>query len=505
MARRTVWWKQFVVAAICSALASVLIVAVGPGFSKAPDDSSTSASDQAAENASDNSAAVEAPDAVVSSEADTTAAAETSEVTTSVAAAPGNGNAGGNGNGNANGHSDSGGNGSSSSSSSASAGTSTQASTSSSGNGNGNSHGPGHGNTPAQDCTNPHQGADPNDGGANQNPGPFDNTCHGQISQNGNGPGHQAPGHGTPCAGCVGNADDKNPPGQSLNDHNNGYECDKNHGVGANHGNGNPAHTGCTPPTDCTGDQNPNNNQSCNPPCTVDQNPNVPGVQCDPPLDCTGDTNPHNNKKCEEIICPVGTDKEGKKAPGDDLSKCDNDKVTLCHRTGSESNPFVIITVSDNALPAHLAHGDTVLGTGGSCGSTPTPTPTPSQSTPPPTNPPPTVPPPEVLGNCPLGTDLEGQPMPDGTIRSCNGDDETPVCPEGTDLAGIPMPSGGIEACDEDVLDERITNDPPDAVAPSRERGKLLPFTGTSVLAYLLVGLQLIGAGFLLSRARKKS
>ncbi|OGG53427.1 hypothetical protein A2851_05650 [Candidatus Kaiserbacteria bacterium RIFCSPHIGHO2_01_FULL_53_29] len=34
------------------------------------------------------------------------------------------------------------------------------------------------------------------------------------------------------------------------------------------------------------------------------------------------------------------------------------DKVTLCHVTESDSNPFVLITVSSNAVPAHVSHGD---------------------------------------------------------------------------------------------------------------------------------------------------
>ena len=34
-------------------------------------------------------------------------------------------------------------------------------------------------------------------------------------------------------------------------------------------------------------------------------------------------------------------------------------KVTICHHTHSKKNPFVTITVSRNALPAHLGHGDT--------------------------------------------------------------------------------------------------------------------------------------------------
>jgi len=42
-------------------------------------------------------------------------------------------------------------------------------------------------------------------------------------------------------------------------------------------------------------------------------------------------------------------------------------KTTICHHTHSKTNPWVVITVSNNALPAHKAHGDTLVGAGGTC------------------------------------------------------------------------------------------------------------------------------------------
>ena len=108
----------------------------------------------------------------------------------------------------------------------------------------------------------PQSTADTNNGGANgQCPGgTYCSTRHGAKSQNGNGGGKAT---GKPCAGCVGKADNKNPPGQETSSPgttfpNNGYECDNNNGIGKT----NPAHTGCTstpststslaPTPDCT-------------------------------------------------------------------------------------------------------------------------------------------------------------------------------------------------------------------------------------------------------------
>ena len=83
-------------------------------------------------------------------------------------------------------------------------------------------------------------------GGATGNganvPGPYDPSGVGLPSGNGRSESNNG---NRPCAGCVGRADAKNPPGQlpGGSDSNRGYECDENQGIGKT----NPAHSGCSP------------------------------------------------------------------------------------------------------------------------------------------------------------------------------------------------------------------------------------------------------------------
>jgi hypothetical protein len=62
----------------------------------------------------------------------------------------------------------------------------------------------------------------------------------------------------------------------------------------------------------------------------------------------------------------VAQNKGGKPAAQNNASK-NQYKTTICHRTGSATNPFVEITVSNNALPAHQAHGDIIPAPPGGC------------------------------------------------------------------------------------------------------------------------------------------
>ncbi|MEA2451950.1 MAG: hypothetical protein QOG04_660 [Actinomycetota bacterium] len=169
-------------------------------------------------------------------------------------------------------------------------------------------------------CPNKHMGGDDNGHGANQS-GAYDSTCDGSPSGNGNGGGSAK---GKPCAGCVGNADDKNPPGQAPDgsDHNKGYECDENSGVGRT----NPAHSGCKPPstdvcpagTDMAG--LPPGTTGCEIPETevcpagTDMAGLPPGTE--------GCNKPDEVKGGQAKLCPAGTDRAGKvMKEGDDCDE----------------------------------------------------------------------------------------------------------------------------------------------------------------------------------------
>jgi hypothetical protein len=52
--------------------------------------------------------------------------------------------------------------------------------------------------------------------------------------------------------------------------------------------------------------------------------------------------------------------KRRSKAAGRVRVAAQGDKVTICHRTGSEKKPYQVISVDPRALPAHQAHGDVV-------------------------------------------------------------------------------------------------------------------------------------------------
>lgn len=106
-------------------------------------------------------------------------------------------------------------------------------------------------------------------------------NCDGSQGLHGNG------GNGK-CAGCTGKADDKAPGGQYPGDHNNGYECDHNGGIGK----GNPAHSRCAspPPPPCV--DNPDTPMDeCNPPPPCVDNPTTPMDECNPPQPCVDNPN----------------------------------------------------------------------------------------------------------------------------------------------------------------------------------------------------------------------
>ena len=178
----------------------------------------------------------------------------------------------------------------------------------------------------------PPSNADQNGTGANTT-GPYDSTRDGSPSGNGNGNGNAT---GKPCAGCVGKADNKNPPGQQPGpqDHNNGYECDGNNGIAKT----NPAHTGCKTST------------STPPPCDAAKEDCTPG--CDATVeDCT--------PGCDATVedCAPGCD-----ATVQDCAPLPT--TVLGEQITAQPTAAVVVTTSSPAPPAPVVSGTELPRTG---------------------------------------------------------------------------------------------------------------------------------------------
>ena len=269
--------------------------------------------------------------------------------------------------------------------------------------------------------------------------GPYDATCDGSPSQNGNGPGGNP---GPPCAGCVGNADNQQPPGQlpGGSDANNGYECDGNQGVGQ----GNPAHTSCTPGSD--GDPTPTPTPTPTVTVTVTPTPTpTPTVTVTPTPTPTPTV----------TVTPTPT-------------------------------PTPTVTVTPTPTPTPTV--------------TVTPTPTPTDQNGPVVDDNPSGPQPPVIvdGVPPVGPPIDGGP-PLGT-PPVNGVPPVDGGPPGLEpdlVLGVRISAAPDQA---EVLGAALeaAPEPRAKVAPARA----LPFTGTAAVRWISIGLGLIVLGSLLTRRR---
>jgi hypothetical protein len=80
----------------------------------------------------------------------------------------------------------------------------------------------------------------------------------------------------------------------------------------------------------------------------------------------------------DETTTTTGTTGTTTTAP---TTRTESKKVRLCHRTGSRSHPWVLVSISRNAVPAHTRHGDRPPAANGTCAVTPPPTTTTTTTT----------------------------------------------------------------------------------------------------------------------------
>ena len=160
-------------------------------------------------------------------------------------------------------------------------------------------------------------------------------------------------------------------------------------------------------------------------------------------------------------------------------------KTTICHATGSATNPYVEITISDRALKAHAAHQDgrdIIPAPGGGCPK--------AEVTNAATE--------AIAGLAPaFDAAIPGPPAVAGATASGSG--------EAGATAGRPVAAGdvaGVEAegvtpADGAAADTAAASNGPD----KGEEGGSLPFTGLAVVMLAIAGALLIATGLGLKRS----
>jgi hypothetical protein len=171
-------------------------------------------------------------------------------------------------------------------------------------------------------------------------------------------------------------------------------------------------------------------------------------------------------------------------------------KTTICHATGSATNPFVTITISNNALPAHMRHQDgrdIIPAPAGGCPTgqqTQTEQPAKPEKTPPPTT---TETPTLAPGTSETTAPATQQPAAQVLGETVTGSSPSKSGPTST-------PAGG-------VLGATTSGSSPSASASPAATGTRasssgsLPFTGTDAIIVAILGLAALLLGVTMRRA----
>jgi len=171
-------------------------------------------------------------------------------------------------------------------------------------------------------------------------------------------------------------------------------------------------------------------------------------------------------------------------------------KTTICHATGSTTNPYVTITISNNAIPAHQRHQDgrdIIPAPEGGC---PTGQQSESQQ--------PTTPPTETQTSTPLTKNQTAAPQatqnasqPAGQVlgESVSGSSKSPS------NSGNSTPSSGSVLGATTSGSSPSASTSPAATTTRAASSSSLPFTGTDAIIVAILGLAALLIGVTMRRA----